>query len=52
MVRAQGVTRFSQKSGMQRTSLYKSFRGRDNPTIETVLNALIGFDIQLMAKPR
>jgi probable addiction module antidote protein len=52
MVRAQGVTGFSQKTGMERTNLYKSFRGQANPTIETVLNALIGLDIQLMAKPR
>ena len=52
MVRAQGVTRFSQKNGMERTSLYRSFRGKVSPTIETVLNVLIGLDIQLIAKPR
>jgi probable addiction module antidote protein len=49
MVRAQGVARVSQKSGMERTSLYRSFKG--NPTIETVINVLTALDIQLTAKP-
>ena len=51
MVRAQGVARVSQKSGIERTSLYRAFRGKANPTIGTILNVLIGLDIQLMAKP-
>ena len=49
MVRAQGVARVSQKGGMERTSLYRSFKG--NPTIETVINVLTALDIQLTAKP-
>ena len=51
MVRAQGVARVSRKSGIERTSLYRAFRGKANPTIGTILNVLIGLDIQLMAKP-
>ena len=49
MVRAQGVARVSQKSGIERTSLYRSFKG--NPTIERVINVLTALDIQLTAKP-
>ena len=51
MVRAQGVARVSRKSGIELTSLYRAFRGKANPTIGTILNVLIGLDIQLMAKP-
>jgi probable addiction module antidote protein len=49
MLLAQGVARVSQKSGIERTSLYKSFRG--NPKIGTVINVLTALDIQLTAKP-
>ena len=52
MVRAQGVTAFSQKTGLDRTSLYRSFRGKMRPPLETVLNVLIALDIQLIAKAR
>jgi probable addiction module antidote protein len=52
MVRAQGGTSFSQKSGMERTSLYRSFGGKAKPTFETVLNALIGLDIQFLVKAK
>jgi probable addiction module antidote protein len=51
MVRAQGMTRFSQKAGMRRDSLYRMFNGEMSPTLETVMNALMGLDIQLIAKP-
>src|ERR1700716_3805078 len=51
MVRAQGVTRFSQKNGMDRTSIYRSFSGNMKPPFETVLNVLTALDIQLIAKP-
>jgi probable addiction module antidote protein len=51
MVRAQGVARVSRKSGIERTRLYRAFRGKANPTIGTIFNVLIGLDIQLMAKP-
>ena len=51
MVRAQGVTKFAQKAGMRRDSLYRMFNGEMSPTLETVMNALMGLDIQLIAKP-
>ena len=52
MVRAQGMSRFSQRSGMERTNLYKSFRGKANPRVETVLKVLIALDVQLMVKAK
>ena len=51
MVRAQGVTRFSQKTRLDRTNLYRSFRGGIRPSFETILDVLIALDIQLIAKP-
>jgi probable addiction module antidote protein len=51
MVRAQGVTKFAQKAGMRRDTLYRTFSGEMSPTLETVMNALMGLDIQLIAKP-
>ena len=51
MVRAQVVTRFSQKAGVRRESLYRSFKGELKPSFDTVLKVLIALDIQLIAKP-
>ena len=51
MVRAQGVTRFSQKAGVRREGLYRSFRGELRPSFDTVLKVLLALDIQLIAKP-
>jgi probable addiction module antidote protein len=51
MVRAQGVTRFSQKAGMRRDNLYRTFNGESSPAFDTVVNVLLALDIQLVAKP-
>ena len=51
VVRAQGVTRFSQKAGVRRENLYRSFKGELKPSFDTVLKVLIALDIQLIAKP-
>jgi probable addiction module antidote protein len=51
MVRAQGMSRFSRKSGLGRENLYRVFNGKMNPKIETVMKAVMALDIQLMAKP-
>jgi probable addiction module antidote protein len=50
MVRAQGVTRFSQKAGMRRDSLYRSFGGELIPPFDRVINVLLALDIRLIAK--
>src|SRR5260370_34770225 len=52
MVRAQGVTRFSQKAGMRRDNLYRSFKGELSPPFDRVINVLIALDIELIARPR
>ena len=51
MIRAQGVTRVSQKVGLRRDSLYRSFRGHTGPRFETVIKAIVALNIQLVAKP-
>ena len=52
MVRAQGVTKFSQSVGMRRDGLYRSFKGEVKPAFDTVLSVLIALDMQIIAKPR
>jgi probable addiction module antidote protein len=51
MIRAQGVTRVSQKVGLRRDSLYRSFRGHTGPRFETVIKAIVALHIELVAKP-
>ena len=51
MVHAQGMSRFSRKSGLGRENLYRIFDGTKNPKLETVIKALNALDIQLEATP-
>jgi probable addiction module antidote protein len=51
MIRAQSVTRVSQKVGLRRDSLYRSFRGHTGPRFETIIKAIAALNIQLVAKP-
>ena len=51
MVRAQGMSRFSRKSELNRENLYRMFNGKKNPKIEAVMKAVVALDIQLMANP-
>jgi probable addiction module antidote protein len=51
MVRAQGMSRFSQKGGLRRESLYRSFKGQMGPGFDTVIKVLLALDIRLVAKP-
>ena len=50
MVRAQGVTRFSQKAGLRRDNLYR-FNGESSPAFDRVIGVLQGLDMQLIVKP-
>ena len=52
MIRAQSLTRVSQKIGLRRDGLYRSFRGHTGPRFETVIKAIVALNIQLVAKPR
>src|SRR6266481_8078384 len=51
MIRAQGVTRVSQKIGLRRESVYRSFRGHSGPRFGTAIKAIVALNIQLVAKP-
>ena len=51
MVRAQGVTSFSQKAGVRREGLYRTFSGETSPALDRVMNVLLARDIKLVAKP-
>jgi probable addiction module antidote protein len=51
MVRAQGMSRFSQKVELRRESLYRSFKGQMGPGFDTVIKVLLALDIRLVAKP-
>jgi len=51
MVRAQGMSRFSQKVGVRRESLYRSFRGNMGPGFDAVIKVLLALHIRLVAKP-
>ena len=51
MVRAQGVTSFSQKAGVRREGLYRTFSGETSPALDRVMNVLLALDIKLVAKP-
>ena len=51
MVRAQGMTRFSQKVGLRRDGLYRSFRGKISPAFDTVLSVMLALDVQIVVKP-
>jgi probable addiction module antidote protein len=51
MVRAQGVSRFSQKVGLRREGLYRSFSGDSGPGFDTVMKVLSALQIQIVAKP-
>ena len=51
MVRAQGVSRVSRRTGLRREGLYKSFRGHVSPLFGSVIDVLLALDLQLVAKP-
>jgi probable addiction module antidote protein len=51
MVRAQGMSRFSQKVGLRREGLYRSFRGNMGPGFDAVMKVLGALQIQIVAKP-
>ena len=51
MIRAQGVTGVSQKIGLRRESVYRSFRGHSGPRFGTAIKAIVALNVQLVAKP-
>ena len=51
MVLAQGTSRFSRKSELNRENLYRLCKGKRTPKFETVMKAVVALDIQLIAEP-
>jgi probable addiction module antidote protein len=50
MLRAQGVARISEKSGLRREGLYRSFEGHRVPGFDTVLKVLLALDVRLVTQ--
>ena len=51
VVRAQNVMALAEVTGMRRQSLYRSFSGDTNPTIDRVLGLLAGLGVGLITQP-
>jgi probable addiction module antidote protein len=51
MARAQRMSSFSQKIGLLREGLYRSFKGENGPGFDTVIKVLLALNIRLTAKP-
>jgi probable addiction module antidote protein len=51
MIRAQGTTKISERAGLRRESLYRTFGGERNPKLGWVITVLQALQIHLVAKP-
>jgi probable addiction module antidote protein len=52
VIRAQGVTEVSQKTGLNRPTLYKSFRGDIMmPNIDRVIRTLAALELEIVVRP-
>jgi probable addiction module antidote protein len=52
MIRAQGGSRFSRKSRLERASIYRSFSGKMSPRLDRALDALSALDVKLVVKAK
>ncbi len=52
VARAKGMTEISQKTGLSREQLYRSFSERGNPTLKTTIAVMRALGVDLSAKPR
>jgi probable addiction module antidote protein len=50
MIHAQGVSKFAEKSGLRRETLYRSFSGKQFPRFDRVVDALSALDVKLVVK--
>jgi probable addiction module antidote protein len=50
-LRIQGMTNISQKTGLNRTTLYISFRGNMMPNIDRVVRALAALKLEIVVRP-
>ena len=51
LIRAQGVTEVSQKSGLNRSALYVSFGGTMMPNVERVIRTLAALRLEIVVRP-
>lgn len=51
VARAKGMTEISQKTGLSREQLYRSFSERGNPTLKTTLAVMQALGVQMTVKP-
>lgn len=51
VARAKGMTEISQKTGLSREQLYRSFSERGNPTLKTTLAVMRALGLDMTAKP-
>jgi probable addiction module antidote protein len=51
LIRAQGVTEVSQKSGLTRSALYVSFGGTLMPNIDKVIRTLAVLQLEIVVRP-
>jgi probable addiction module antidote protein len=51
VTRAQGMTKVSQQTGLERRSLYKSFGGDVMPQFDTVIRTLAALQLKIVVKP-
>ena len=51
LLRVQGMTNVSQKTGLNRSTLYISFRGSMMPNIDRVIRALAALDLEVIVRP-
>jgi DNA-binding phage protein len=41
----------SERAGLRRDNLYRTFNGKTSPALDRVITVLLALDIQLVAKP-
>jgi probable addiction module antidote protein len=49
-LRARGMSKVAQKTGLERAGLYRSFRGHAIPRLDRVMRALATLEVELVAK--
>ncbi len=52
VARSKGMTEISQKTGLSREQLYRSFSERGNPTLKITIAVMRALGVDLSAKPR
>jgi len=51
LIRAQGITKVSQETGLNRAALYTSFGGDTMPNIDRVIRTLAALRLEIVVRP-